>query len=324
MAANFAAENKEADTFTFSVCPKCEKAHPKLIRGGISRGKQLYRCKNCNKRFVTNHGQLRFYSHQPQDKWNEVIADTIEGNVSIEKTAAKIDVNPVTAFRMRHKLLHALGISQEDVNLNGIEELDEKYFGISHKGMRSQVIPGKKRGSNAGKRGLSKEQICIMTGGERNGRSNSYARAYSMGKVNEDDAMKLGKHIDDNSSCLTDAAVEYRKMIESRNGKWHIAKLGECDNVYHLNHVNNFHGMMEDVYNHYRGVSSKYINRYAALFCVMRECRGMDRTEIVIHVLKKLRKKCDCFFIRQISTDDVFAPAIEQLSFMEKEALAKC
>lgn len=46
--------------------------------------------------FVAVHGQL-------QDKWNEVIADTIEGNVLIEKTAAKIDVNLVTAFRMRHK-----------------------------------------------------------------------------------------------------------------------------------------------------------------------------------------------------------------------------
>lgn len=28
MVANFAAENKEADTFTFSVCPKRRKAHP--------------------------------------------------------------------------------------------------------------------------------------------------------------------------------------------------------------------------------------------------------------------------------------------------------
>lgn len=28
MAANYAAENMEADTFTFSVCPKCGKAHP--------------------------------------------------------------------------------------------------------------------------------------------------------------------------------------------------------------------------------------------------------------------------------------------------------
>lgn len=179
------------------------------------------RYKDCNKLFVADHGQLTFCSHQPQDKWREVIADTIEGNVSFEKTAAKIDVNSVTAFRMRYKLLHALGISQsqEDVNLNGIEELDEKYFDISHKGMRSRLIPGKKRGSSAGKRGLSKELTCIITGVDCNGRSNSYVRAYSMGKDNEDDEMKLGKHIDENSSCFTVAAVKYRKMIESRHGK---------------------------------------------------------------------------------------------------------
>ncbi|MDD6712366.1 MAG: hypothetical protein PUE27_09840 [Sharpea porci] len=32
MASNFAAENKEADTFTINVCPKYGKANPKLIR----------------------------------------------------------------------------------------------------------------------------------------------------------------------------------------------------------------------------------------------------------------------------------------------------
>ncbi|MDD6712367.1 MAG: hypothetical protein PUE27_09845 [Sharpea porci] len=63
-----------------------------------------------------------------------MIADTIKGNASLEKTAAKIDVNPVTSLKMRHKLLYALGISQEDVNLNDIVELDKKNFGISHMG----------------------------------------------------------------------------------------------------------------------------------------------------------------------------------------------
>lgn len=61
--------------------------------------------------------------------------------------------------------------------------------------MRSQAIPGKKRGSSAGKRGLSKEQISIMTGVEANVKSNSYERTFLMGKANENDAMKFGKHI---------------------------------------------------------------------------------------------------------------------------------
>lgn len=100
--------------------------------------------------------------------------------------------------------------------------------------------------------------------------------------------------------------------------------MGEYDDVFHLNNVNNFHGMMQAAYSHYRGVASKYINRYAALFCVMRECRGMDRTETVIHVLRKLRKISDCFFIRQISAADIFEPAVNQLSAMENEFLALC
>ena len=65
------------------------------------------RCKECGKRFVVDHGQLTFYSHQDQSKWNELILDTLNG-VSLKETAAKINVNERNVFNMRHKLLVSL------------------------------------------------------------------------------------------------------------------------------------------------------------------------------------------------------------------------
>lgn len=100
--------NEEAESYHFEVCPKCGAIHPRLTKGGTTKaGKQMLRCHECNKRFVVDHGQLTYYSHQSQDKWNDLIIETQEGH-SMAKTAALIDVHEVTAFRMRHKYLHML------------------------------------------------------------------------------------------------------------------------------------------------------------------------------------------------------------------------
>ena len=62
-----------------------------------------------------DRGQLTFYSHQDQSKWNELILDTLNG-VSLKETAAEIDVNEMTVFRMRHKLLVSLGTEERPIH----------------------------------------------------------------------------------------------------------------------------------------------------------------------------------------------------------------
>ncbi len=88
--------------FVVKYCPKCGCYHPRLIKSGFANfGKQMLRCKECGKRFVVDCGQLTFYSHQDQSKWNELILDTLNG-VSLKKPAAKINVNERNVFNMRH------------------------------------------------------------------------------------------------------------------------------------------------------------------------------------------------------------------------------
>lgn len=71
----------------------------------VNLPKQMLKCTSCHKRFVCDHGQLTYYSHQPQSKWNDLIIETQKGN-SLLHTAAKINVHESTVFRMRHKYLH--------------------------------------------------------------------------------------------------------------------------------------------------------------------------------------------------------------------------
>lgn len=65
----YTSDNITASIPIVDVCPKCGKVHPEVIKAGKTRnGKQMLRCKACNKRFVEDPGQLTFYSHQELSK----------------------------------------------------------------------------------------------------------------------------------------------------------------------------------------------------------------------------------------------------------------
>ena len=116
MINDFIEINKQMDSYHFEYCPKCGCYHPRLIKSGFANsGKQMLRCKECGKRFVVDRGQLTFYSHQDQSKWNELILDTLNG-VSLKETAAKINVNERNVFNMRHKLLVSLGTEERPIH----------------------------------------------------------------------------------------------------------------------------------------------------------------------------------------------------------------
>ena len=84
----------------------------------------------------------------------------------------------------------------------------------------------------------------------------------------------------------------------------------EYDEVNHLNNVNSFHSQIQEQYRVYRGVSSKYINRYNALFTTQREYMGMDNQEKLLLIMNRLRKQISYFFIRQIRIESLFKMAI--------------
>lgn len=75
MVEKYNEANETAATPVIEYCPKCAKRHPKMIKARQTKnGKQMYRCRSCNKRFVSDTGQ-----------------DALNG-LALRKTTVKIDI----------------------------------------------------------------------------------------------------------------------------------------------------------------------------------------------------------------------------------------
>ena len=287
-------------------CPKCGSKTPRWIKGGFSgSGKQLIRCNACNARSTVDYGQLTWYSHQDESKWNTVIADTFEEK-PLTTTAADINVNPKTAFRMRHKLLVFMEPLVESEVLSKPAELDEKFVLESHKGYTSDLRKSRMRGGKAGINGISDELVCLTTGAERQGKS--YAHAYNMGRPKSEEIEPFFKdHVQRGTFLWVDGERCFPSLLDQYGCDYHTIKSDTVpDQVNHLNNVNSWHKRIEDLYNYYRGVASIYINRYAVLFALKQKYIGYDIQEIVLKVIKSLRKIKQFFFIKDLQTTHIF------------------
>ncbi len=59
--------------------------------------------------------------------------------------------------------------------------------------------------------------------------------------------------------------------------------------VYHLNTVNSLHSRFKEIMRKFRGVASKYLNRYAALFSLIAMAAEHSATEAADQVRRSLR-----------------------------------
>ena len=302
---NCLSENEEADTYIIKTCPKCGITHDNFVKGGFSSsGKQMIRCKCCEKKFVVDHGQLTFHSHQKLSKWNDFIILTTKGE-SIKDTAVAIDVSKSTCFRMRHKLMNALNDEADQSVLKEVVETDDTFVFYSHKGKKIEGVKGRERGGKESKRGLSDEQVCIIATTDRH--HCAYAQSYNLAKPSKEEATLFVEHIEDEAIVMIDGLASYRQPLEDKNCNVTILKTHKkYSKEYHLNTVNSFHRRIKNQYEKYRSVASKYINRYAALFKLQHDTQGMSDREIVKHVTRKLRKRITYFFIRELTTLKTF------------------
>ena len=239
-------------------CPKCESITPHWTKGGFSgSGKQMIRCNACGARSTVDHGQLTWYSHQDESKWNTVIADTFDEK-PLTKTAADINVNPKTAFRMRHKLLVFMEPLVESEVLSKPAELDETFVLESHKGYTSDLRKSRMRGGKAEHNGISDELVCLTTGAERQGKS--YAHAYNMGRPKSEEVEPFFKdHVQRGTFLWVDGERCFPSLLDRYGCDYHTIKSDTVpDQVNHLNNVNSWHKQIKDLYEYYRGVTSVY------------------------------------------------------------------
>ena len=260
--------NEELEDTTPECCPFCKDATA-IIKKGKPNGKQMYKCKTCGRRFRFDAQQITAHSHQPKESWIILIEDTLD-LVSLDDTAMHIHVSHVTAFNMRHKLLAYLeALVEASAPLEALVELDETYVVESQKGTPVTHRKPRKHGEGASQRGLSSEQFCVCVATDRNG--NVYARCSNRAAPSAADLIEsLDGHIAPQSVLLTDGGKGYSGLASHAQCK-QVVLIGHesYDKVYHLNTVNGLHSRFKNMIRQYRGVATKYLNRYAALFTLI-------------------------------------------------------
>lgn len=248
-------------------CPGCNSSA--VVRNGHKCGKQEYLCKSCGKTFVSTTNTLMANSHQPREVWEEVINDTLAGD-AIDFAAERLGLTHDCVFRMRHKFLIALEKFQEEQGfcLNDVSEMDETFVLDSYKG---KALPGsvprkpRRHGAKAEKRGISNEYVCICAGVQRKGCA--IAGTANRAKPSSQELQEIfGGHISEGTLILCDGLKSYQSLEVATGCSVKDVNSEAGAAFYNLNTVNAFHSFIKMRYLFYRGVATKYINRYNALF----------------------------------------------------------
>lgn len=280
--------NKEVENTRPTVCPYCNhKAN--FIKKGFSHGKQRYQCKECHHVFTYNSHTITMYSKIERSMFLKILLDTLNC-VPIKDTAAELDLSIPCVFENRHKILCALEyiLDMECQKLSGTVEIDETYELECQKGMRNITRKARKRGGPSAYRGISHEQVCIVTTTDRNG--HEIFKAVGLGKPTTDSILEnFSKSLAEKSILYTDGAFSYDQLAKENECTLVQLKTYKAYNkVEHLNTVNCIHSLIKQTLAYFRGVSTKYINRYLSLFVFIRRYLDMDNNEKLPLIIRKL------------------------------------
>jgi transposase-like protein len=254
------------------ACPHC--ANSGFARWGYTpAGEQRYRCKACRKSFTGLTGTPFGRIH---DK--ELLLDNaacMKESLSVRKTAEALGVHRNTAFRLRHLMMPVLA-TQQPVELQGVAEADEAFFRRSYKGLK-KGMPRKPhtRGSPASKRGISKEQVAVLTAVSRGSRGSHITVLPSVPSAASIEAALTSVMRPDTVLC-SDSASAYKTAAKSmgvllRQIPRGSHKLGP----YHIQNVNALHSRIKGWMRPFRGVATKNLPAYLAWFRFFDQALGV-------------------------------------------------
>lgn len=279
---NMGSDNDSNNGGDSVACVSCGSIN--LYRNGKRHGKQAYLCRDCGKAFVETSGSAIAYSHSSDTVWKQVIDDTVNG-ISIDDTAASLDLSHDCVFHMRHKILKRL----EDEFLSmgaaksGTCEADETYVLESVKGTpiaEDYHREARKHGAKASKPGISNEYVCVCTSIDEDGDCIAVSVNRAMPSKAEIDQV-FGDRVAPDTLLVCDGNTNY-DVLEDKCTVAHTKR---------VNKVNGFHSFIKSRILDYRGVATEYLNRYNALFA-----RVFGRGEKVVDEIFALMKARDASF----------------------------
>lgn len=290
-------------------CPLCGSASYKK-HGTTSTGMQRYICKDCGKTFSENYGDSLRYSHLSESQWKTILRGLVyDHSLPMIAKDADIAVSTAWACKAKVNQAIATLYGYSDL-FKGSTQADEYYCRASFKGKRSpeffiytlgrmprhhrnyyekieyleqaglysklqQEDPEYlahllSRDSEKMKRGISNEQICILTLVDSTGKL--YLEPVSVGRLEK--AMAKAKlkprFIPDNSNVLvTDDHNAYNRALYGTKTRHEVVPSGKHANgKYNLAKVNSVHSQLTAYMEKYKGRSftTKYLDLNLMLF----------------------------------------------------------
>ena len=162
---------------------------------------------------MSSSGEIMENSHYDAEIWSEAVADTLDGFVSIEETAQRLGMSHDAAFHcatrfrcLSKRVKKPVQPDWEALRNSTIESLKGRKF--SENASREP----RNHGEKATRRGISNEQICIMTGVERNGGS-AYAVTLNRARPSVPEIKTAFEgHIETGCVAFTDGLKGYRHL----------------------------------------------------------------------------------------------------------------
>lgn len=251
-------------------CPRCGSVA--VVRKGRSRnGSQRYLCRDCGRTFGASTDRALGRSKLPRETWM-AYAECFVLALPLRECARRCGVSLKTAFTMRHRLIECLSgrLPEFSAGAGGGCELDETYIPESFKGNHSKGsfrLPrrARHRGGQVHRRGLSREQICVVTGVDDAGAI--LLVMSGRGTVSADRAMAaLAGRVRPGAVVSTDKCGTYDSVLPALGVAEHRAYDSEDRSEGTINRVNAVHSMLDAFLDRFRGVSTKRLPAYLDWF----------------------------------------------------------
>lgn len=263
---------------TPEACPRCHSC--RIVKKGKSKKDvQRYLCRDCKRTFEPQTNTLFNRSNVSYKTWLEFVPLFID-RLSCKNTSKRLHVCAGTAWLMRHRLMYLVGKhlpSFYDFS-NQVVEMDEIYFNESYKGGFKKgtfPIPRPPKTHSEARAGLNKELICVLSVKDTQGQV--YLSVQGRGKIDQE-RIEKGLSICklDNAYVKTDGAKSYINALVGRNIKEHKVTVAKKHKGANLGKINSLHSDLRMFLTTFKGMSSKYLQRYLDYYIFVRKIGELD------------------------------------------------
>lgn len=232
-------------------------------------------CKDCHRTFRDAPDTIITRSRLKPAVWMRYLECFVD-LLPLRECAKRCKVSLRTAWLMRMRLIESIRLHLPDFHAGmGMRvQLDETYLRESFKGNHTRgrfrlPRPSRHRGTPASKRGLSKEQICVMTGVDDAG--GAFLAMSGRGLLSRDRALAtLHGRLDRGAYAVADMVAAYPPAMKELG----VEFTGTDADSHAINRVNTLHSQLAGFLAGFRGVSTKLLDEYLAWFLWRRTFRN--------------------------------------------------